>query len=80
VGTSILSSPSISDQCIALKNADSLLQDVLKAADTNGDGRIQYSGAFGEIHQARARLSELTRISEVCGGNRKGALAAFQEH
>ena len=28
----------------ALKNADTLLQDVLKAVDTNGDGKIQYSG------------------------------------
>ena len=30
---------------IALKNADSLLQDVMKAVDTNQDGRIDYSGA-----------------------------------
>jgi hypothetical protein len=29
---------------IALKNADSLLHDVLKAADTSGDGQIQYNG------------------------------------
>lgn len=29
----------------ALKNADSLLQDVMKAVDTNRDGRIDYSGA-----------------------------------
>ena len=28
----------------ALKNADALLQDVLKVVDTNGDGRIQYFG------------------------------------
>lgn len=28
----------------ALKNADALLQDVLKAVDTNKDGRIQYNG------------------------------------
>lgn len=32
----------------ALKNADSLLQDVMKAVDTNRDGRIDYSGAFNE--------------------------------
>lgn len=31
---------------IALKNADSLLQDVMKAVDTNQDGCIDYSGAF----------------------------------
>lgn len=32
----------------ALKNADSLLQDVMNAVDTNRDGRIDYSGAFKE--------------------------------
>lgn len=32
----------------ALKNADSLLQDVMNAVDTNRDGRIDYSGAFRE--------------------------------
>lgn len=31
---------------IALKNAESLLQDVMKAVDTNQDGGIDYSGAF----------------------------------
>lgn len=31
---------------IALKNAETLLQDVMKAVDTNHDGRIDYSGAF----------------------------------
>ena len=30
----------------ALKNADSLLRDVMKAVDTNRDGSIDYSGAF----------------------------------
>jgi len=28
----------------ALKNADELLHDVLKAVDTSGDGQIQYDG------------------------------------
>ena len=28
----------------ALKNADKLLADVLKTVDTNGDGKIDYSG------------------------------------
>lgn len=28
----------------ALKNADSLLQDVLKAVDTDGNGTIEYNG------------------------------------
>ena len=32
----------------ALKNADSLLQDVMKAVDTNRDGSIDYSGACRE--------------------------------
>lgn len=32
------------DTIIALQNADSLLQDVMKVVDTNGDGNIQYSG------------------------------------
>lgn len=32
-------------QRIALKNADALLHDVLKAVDTSGDGQIQYNGA-----------------------------------
>ena len=31
---------------IALKNADPLLEDVMKAVDTNQDGRIDYSGAL----------------------------------
>jgi hypothetical protein len=29
---------------IALKNADPLLRDILKAVDTSGDGQIQYNG------------------------------------
>lgn len=33
-----------SNNFIALKNADSLLHDVMKAVDTDGDGHIQYSG------------------------------------
>ncbi len=37
----------------ALKNADALLKDVLKAVDTNGDGRIQYSGMLNERSSGR---------------------------
>lgn len=33
------------DLGIALKNADNLLNEVIKAVDTNNDGRIEYSGA-----------------------------------
>lgn len=32
------------DMSLALKNADGILKDVLKAVDTNGDGQIQYHG------------------------------------
>lgn len=31
---------------VALKNADVLIQDVLELVDTNGDGRIEYSGIY----------------------------------
>lgn len=34
------------DGLTALKNADDLLKDVMKAVDRDGDGRIQYSGMF----------------------------------
>lgn len=34
----------LADHASALKNADSLLEDVLKAIDTDRDGYIQYSG------------------------------------
>jgi len=29
---------------LALQNADELLREVVKAVDTNGDGKIQYEG------------------------------------
>ena len=41
---------------IALKNADSLLQDVMKALDTNRDGQIDYSGAFRREYQCVTQL------------------------
>jgi hypothetical protein len=34
----------MADSRSALKNADSFLEDVLKAVDTSGDGKIQYEG------------------------------------
>ena len=34
------------DPKLALKNADSLLHDVLKTVDTSGDGQIQYNGSL----------------------------------
>jgi len=40
----------------ALKNADALLRDVLKAVDTNGDGRIQYNGM---VHERRLDVSSI---------------------
>ena len=38
------SESSKTDTTAALKNADGLLRDILKAVDTSGDGIIQYSG------------------------------------
>jgi solute carrier family 25 (mitochondrial phosphate transporter), member 23/24/25/41 len=41
----------------ALKNADALLHDVLKAVDTSGDGQIQYNGAVAQTCCGRTALS-----------------------
>lgn len=51
---------------VALKNADTLLQDVMKAVDTNGDGHIQYSGkqAF-RCRKHQAALTSALRISNI---------------
>lgn len=35
--------------CTALKNADAMLYDVLRAVDTSGDGQIQYNGTKGPV-------------------------------
>ena len=43
---------------VALKNADSLLKDVLKAVDTDGDGHIQYSGASYYLSHSTAWLTQ----------------------
>jgi len=29
-----------------MKNADHMLKEIIRAVDTNGDGKIQYEGAF----------------------------------
>lgn len=42
-----------------LKNADSLLQDLLEAVDTSGDGRIQYSEFRVFVEQAEKELYQL---------------------
>jgi hypothetical protein len=34
----------MTDNRSALKNTDSFLEDVLRAVDTSGDGKIQYEG------------------------------------
>ena len=50
---------------IALKNADSLLQDVLKAVDTDGDGVIKYSGKLTFLKCGRfLRLQFRSRIPD----------------
>lgn len=36
-------------QLPALKNADDMLDDVLKAVDTNRDGRIDYNGKIDNV-------------------------------
>jgi hypothetical protein len=40
----------------ALKNAEDLLQDVMKAVDTNGDGKIQYEGMLLALINSSIRL------------------------
>lgn len=63
---------------IALKNADSLLKDVLKAVDTNGDGHIEYSGTRVPValRDSNATLTQ-SRIPEICGTDGEGALATL---
>lgn len=34
----------MTDAVPALKNADGMLQEIIKAVDTDGDGKIQYEG------------------------------------
>ena len=36
---------------VALKDAEDLLQDVMKVVDTNGDGKIQYEGMISKTDQ-----------------------------
>ncbi len=54
---------------LALKNADSLLQDVLKAVDTNKDGHISFSGTSLPMDSYWIRLRAVIRIPGVCGAN-----------
>lgn len=42
-----------------LKNADALLQDLLDAVDTSGDGRIQFEEFMVFVRHAEAELSQL---------------------
>lgn len=32
--------------CTAMKNAEHMLKEIIKAVDSNGDGKIQYEGGF----------------------------------
>jgi hypothetical protein len=47
---------------VALKDAEDLLKDVMKAVDTNGDGKIQYEGTLSKTNgffaASALRLSE----------------------
>ena len=61
---------------VALKNADSLLQDVMNAVDTNRDGRIDYSGAFRE-RAVQCLTEESIRISKVRRTDGETALATL---
>lgn len=65
---------------LALKNADSLLQDVLKAVDTNNDGHIEFLGALGKLLQAQSLLKTIFRVPRLRRANRESALAAIQEY
>lgn len=49
---------------LALKNADSLLQDVLKAVDTNNDGHIEFLGALGKLLQAQSLLKTILEFRD----------------
>lgn len=66
--------------CVALHNADSLLDDVLKVVDTNKDGRIQFSGLHHKSCCSVAALTRLYRVPCICEADRKGIMATFQEH
>lgn len=65
----------------ALKNADSLLQDVLKAVDADGNGTIEYNGETKPLCFLRwgSKLMR-RRVSQVCRTYGKTVMAAFQEH
>lgn len=43
------------DRTAALKNADQLLNEVMKAVDTDADGRITYKGGWPRAHMAMGR-------------------------
>ena len=53
------------DLSLALKNADSLLHDVLRALDLNGDGHIEYHGTHQHCLPFTIPLIS-TRIQEIC--------------
>ena len=65
---------------VALHNADSLLDDVLKVVDTNEDGRIQFSGLHLDNRCNIADLTCLCRVPCICEAGRKGVMATIQEH
>jgi hypothetical protein len=66
---------------VALKNADHLLDEVMKAVDTDGNGRISYNGK-SYLHDSIPRVSHILacRIPNLCRRNRKGAASAVPGH
>jgi hypothetical protein len=63
----------------ALKNADSLLHDILNTVDTSGDGKIQFNGTIQSIMNDSTYLTG-SRIPIVCPTRGKGTLAAVQSN
>jgi hypothetical protein len=55
----------MSDCLLALKNANDMLRDVVKAMDKNGDQVIQYEGMFYESWSCSVLLCHL--LGTQCG-------------
>lgn len=66
----------VTDLSTALKNADTLLHDVLKAVDTSGDGQIQYNGRVGRTRYIQQRpILALTVLWRRVSGLRRACRA-----
>jgi hypothetical protein len=60
-----LASLKIANKLIALKNANDMLKDIVKAMDKNGDEVIQYEGMFGIFLGALLSSSCLFNVSDI---------------